>query len=376
MDITVASVPRNLSLWVARADLRQTRWVVDEPVPPLAEGQALLNIDLLALTANNVTYGAFGDAMKYWDFFPTGDPAWGQIPAWGFATVAASRAPGVEVGTRVYGYFPMARSLVVTPTSAGPGGFTDGAPHRAALSGLYNRYQATGHDPLYRAAQEGVIAVLRPLFTTSFLIDDWLAEQAFFDARQIVLSSASSKTAYATAWCLAQRAGLQVVGLTSSRNRAYVQGLGVYSRVEAYESVGSLPKDRSVYIDFAGSAELRRTVHEHWADALACSTAVGATDWEHRAAGSGLRLPGPKPQFFFAPSQAQQRLKEWGGAGFGQRLGQAWSGFTTAALAARPPWLGLREVSGRDEIAAAYRSLVAGEVAPDVGLVLRMSATA
>ena len=374
MDITVAAVPRNLSLWVGRADLRQTSWVVDEPAP-LAEGQALLNIDLLALTANNVTYGAFGDAMKYWDFFPTGDPAWGQIPAWGFATVAASRSPGVEVGTRVYGYFPMARSLVVTPTHAGPGGFTDGAEHRAALPGLYNRYQATAADPLYRADQEGVIAVLRPLFTTSFLIDDWLAEEVFFDARQVVLSSASSKTAYATAWCLAQRPGLQVVGLTSPRNVDYVKRLGLYSRVEAYGSVGALPKDRTVYIDFAGSADLRQAVHGHWGEALACSTAVGATDWEHRAAGTGQRLPGPKPRFFFAPSQAQKRLKEWGGAGFGQRLGQAWSGFTNAALAARPPWLTLRVVSGRDAIEASYRSLLVGEMAPDVGLVLRMSAT-
>lgn len=376
MDITVASVPRNLSLWVGRTDLRQTRWVVQEPVPPLQEGEARLNIDVLALTANNVTYGAFGDAMKYWEFFPTGEAGWGQIPAWGFATVAASRCAGVEVGSRVYGYFPMARSLVVTPVQAGPSGFIDGAPHRAALSGIYNRYTATATDPLYRADQEGVIAVLRPLFTTSFLIDDFLADQAFFDARQVILSSASSKTAYATAWCLARRAGLQVVGLTSARHVDHVRGLGLYHRVEAYDAVGTLPRDRSVYVDFAGSADLRRAVHEHWGDALASSTAVGATDWEHMAAGNGLRLPGPKPQFFFAPAQAQKRLKEWGSAVFGQRLGQAWGGFTSAALAANPPWLRLRELSGREAIETGYRALVAGDVAANEGLVLRMSATA
>jgi hypothetical protein len=374
MDPTVATAPRNLSLWVGRGDLRQTRWAVAE-TPPLDEGQALLSIDLLALTANNVTYGAFGDAMKYWDFFPTGEAGWGQIPAWGFATVSGSRCPGVEVGQRVYGYFPMARSLVVAPVQVGASGFTDGAPHRAALSALYNRYQATDRDPLYRADQEAVIALLRPLFTTSFLIDDFLDDQAFFGARQVVLSSASSKTSYATAWCLAKRPGLQVVGLTSARHVDAVRRLGLYHRVEPYDAVAALPRDRSVYVDFAGSAGLRQAVHEHWRDDLASSTAVGATDWEHRAAGSGLKLPGPKPQFFFAPAQAEKRLKDWGGPGFGQRLGQAWGGFTAAALGAKPPWLTVQALAGRDAVESGYRALVAGDVPAEVGLVLRMAAT-
>lgn len=374
MDITVASVPRNLALWISKSDLRQSRWALTEPLPPLADRQALLNIDRVALTANNVTYGAFGDAMHYWDFFPTGEDGWGQIPAWGFATVAASRAPGVEVGLRVYGYFPMARTLVVTPVQVGPGGFADGAAHRAALPPIYNRYNATARDPLYRPEREGLIAVLRPLFLTSFLIDDFLAEQSFFGAQQVVLSSASSKTAYATAWCLAQRPGVRVVGLTSPRNRAFVERLGLYHGVETYDAVARLPRERTVYVDFSGSGELRRAVHEHWADELACSTAVGATDWEHRAAGAGLRLPGPKPQFFFAPTRAQQRLADWGREGLATRTAAAWQGFTAAAEAATPPWLTLREATDRTGIEAAYRAVVAGDVPADTGWLLRLGA--
>ena len=40
------------------------------PAQRLAEGAARFRIDGFALTSNNVTYAAFGDAMSYWRFFP------------------------------------------------------------------------------------------------------------------------------------------------------------------------------------------------------------------------------------------------------------------------------------------------------------------
>jgi len=80
---------------VARDDLRRTQWL-DTPPVALRPGEARLRIDLFALTANNITYGAFGEAMHYWDFFPTGDTGTGCIPVWGFATVSESLADGVE----------------------------------------------------------------------------------------------------------------------------------------------------------------------------------------------------------------------------------------------------------------------------------------
>ena len=54
---------------VKRDDLRTTRWV-DDDTSELADGEARLRVDLFALTANNVTYAVFGDAMRYWSFFP------------------------------------------------------------------------------------------------------------------------------------------------------------------------------------------------------------------------------------------------------------------------------------------------------------------
>src|SRR5436305_11870708 len=131
---------------VRRDDVRVTR-VVDS-IPPPADGGALLRVDRFALTANNVTYAAFGAAMRYWDFFPADDDGWGRVPVWGFADVEQSAVAGLPDGTRVYGYFPMGSHLAVTPTHITAFGFVDGAPHRAELPAVYNQYQLVEQNDL------------------------------------------------------------------------------------------------------------------------------------------------------------------------------------------------------------------------------------
>ncbi|MGH7747359.1 MAG: DUF2855 family protein, partial [Candidatus Dormibacteria bacterium] len=87
---------------ISKADLRIAR-AVDVPSAPLADGAARLRLDLFALTSNNISYAAMGaSVLGYWDFFP-GPEGWGRPPAWGFATVVQSKAPGIEEGARYYG---------------------------------------------------------------------------------------------------------------------------------------------------------------------------------------------------------------------------------------------------------------------------------
>ena len=64
---------------VDRSSLDDARWVVAESVA-LGEGEVRLRIDAFALTSNNITYAAFGAAMNYWSFFPTGSADTGCIP--------------------------------------------------------------------------------------------------------------------------------------------------------------------------------------------------------------------------------------------------------------------------------------------------------
>ena len=76
------------ALEVDRDDLTATS-LLETEVPEPADGEALLRVDRVGLTANNVTYAVFGDSMRYWDFFPS-QPGWGRVPLWGFADLVAS----------------------------------------------------------------------------------------------------------------------------------------------------------------------------------------------------------------------------------------------------------------------------------------------
>ena len=112
-------------LLTCKTDLSASR-IEHGAISPLEEGEALFRIDRVAVTTNNVTYAVMGDAMQYWNFFPTGVDGWGHMPAWGFADVIASKAEGVAVGERFYGYFPIASHIRMQPVRTAARGFYDG----------------------------------------------------------------------------------------------------------------------------------------------------------------------------------------------------------------------------------------------------------
>jgi hypothetical protein len=352
-------------LEVKRDDLRSMRWS-DVPPGDLGDGQARLRVDRFALTANNVTYAVFGDAMSYWKFFPAED-GWGRVPVWGFADVEESRAEGLSEGDRVYGYFPMATHLVVSPSRINDGGFVDAAPHRAALPPVYNQYQRVGADSQYDPKREREYAILRPLFMTSFLIDDWLADDAMFGAESVVIASASSKTALGLAQLLSTRRDVEVVGLTSMANAAFVRSVGYYDRTVEYDRLGELPTATpTVFVDMAGGGQVLGDVHRHFGDALRKSCLVGATHWEESA--PPVDLPGPVPMFFFAPDRVVKRRADWGPGGLEQRLSSSWADF----LESVDGWLTVVERNGRDELEATWLEVLEGRASPAVGYVVSL----
>ena len=350
---------------VKRDDLRECR-IAESEAPALEPGQALLRVDSFGLTANNITYAVMGEAMSYWDFFPAAD-GWGRVPMWGFAEVERSEAEGVAVGTRVYGYLPPSSRLLVTPASIDPAGFVDGSPHRAALPSAYHRYLATGGDPFYRADSEAIQMLLRPLFFTSFLIDDQLGDEGLTERGPIVISSASSKTAIAAAFLLAQRDGVELIGLTSPRSAEFVAGLGIYGSVVTYEAIDTLERGPATYVDVAGDAEVRQAVHSHYGDELVHSMAVGVTHWEEFGGGDG-ELPGPAPSFFFAPDRVVKRSQDWGRAALEQRVADAWHPFCEWTGG----WLRTIPGAGFEGVREAYLDVLEGRVAPNTAHVLSL----
>jgi hypothetical protein len=350
---------------VKRNDLRECR-VVEAPAPELEPGQALLRVDRFGLTANNVTYAVMGEAMSYWSFFPA-EQGWGRVPMWGFAEVERSKAEGLEAGTRVYGYLPPSSYLAVTPVDAGESGFVDGSPHRAELPSAYHRYLATGSDSFYRADTEEVQMLLRPLFFTSFLIDDQLADEGLAGRGPIVLASASSKTAIAAAFMLAQRDGVELVGLTSPRGAEFVAGLGIYDRTVTYDAIDSLERGPATFVDFAGEGAVRQAVHSHYGEELLHSMAVGVTHWE--GLGSGGELAGPEPTFFFAPTRVNKRAADWGRAELEQRVADAWHPFCEWT----DGWLETVPGRGFDALQRAWLDVLEARVAPRTAHVISLA---
>ena len=337
---------------------------------PLTTGQIRVRVDHFALTANNITYAAFGDAMNYWGFYPA-DSGWGRIPVWGFGSVQQSLHPGVAVGERLYGYWPMASSVVLTPARLSDAGFMDGAPHRAQLHAVYNQYLRCNKDPFYTAGSEDVQALLRPLFITSWLIDDFMDDNQFFGAGTLLLSSASSKTAYGTAFMLSQRKGLEVIGLTSPGNKAFCESLGCYSRVVTYDDLASIDFEAAcIYVDFAGNAALRKSIHTRFAN-LRYSCSIGGTHVDQL--GSGKDLPGPKPTLFFAPAQIKKRNADWGQAELGKRLVQAWGAFAAKVGNPTQPWMTVQQHHGAEAVKAVYAQVLSGGGDPRVGHMLSLS---
>jgi hypothetical protein len=357
----------NLCLEIDRSSLARSR-VRTAALPALAAGQVRLRIERFAVTANTVTYAVTGDLLGYWNFFPSGDPGWGRVPAMGWAEVVSSSHPGIATGGRYYGWFPMCRyvDLTVTPTADG---LRDDGPHRAGHAPVYRACVRTDRDPYHQAGadSEDRHALLRGLFITGFLAEDYFADHDYFGATRVLVLSASSKTAIGFAHCADARPGIEVIGVTSPANHAFSHELGCYDEVVGYADLEAVPAASPiVVIDMAGNGPVLARVHAHFGEHLRHSMVIGRS--HHDTAPRAESLPGPRPAFFFAPTQVQKRLQDWGRAGYEERIAHALRAF----VAASPAWLALRHAYGAEAAAATWREMHAGRVPPGEGHVVSL----
>jgi Protein of unknown function (DUF2855) len=354
---------------VARDDLQQCKFI-EMQLPDsaaLPDEALLIRIDRFAFTANNITYAVLGDELKYWQLFPA-PQGFGNIPVWGFGDVVASKHQGVAEGERLFGYFPMATHLVIEAAHVTKRGLRDAAAHRQGVAPVYNAYARVAGDPAFAGQQGDYQALLRPLFMLSFLVDDHLAENEFYGAASVLLSSASSKTAFGLAHLLhTQRKDLKVIGLTSAANTDFVKSLGCYDEVVTYDRVTTLAANApAALVDMAGNSGLREQLHRHFGGQMKYSGRIGLT---HRSTSpEEPELPGAKPTWFFAPDQIRKRAKEWGPGGIDRRFGAAWSDFAPT-LERR-----LKVIEGRGEgpVRQVYLDTLRGRIPPEQGHMLSL----
>jgi hypothetical protein len=182
-----------------------------------------------------------------------------------------------------------------------------------------------------------------------------------------LISSASSKTAIAAAFLLAQREGVELVGLTSPRSADFVKGLGIYGRTITYDRIDSLERGPATFVDLAGDDEVRLAVHSHFGDELVYSMAVGVTHWEEFGASEG-ELPGPSPIFFFAPDRVVKRSEDWGPAALQARVADTWHPFCEWTGG----WLDVIRGQGFEAVQSAYLDVIEGRVDPKTAHVLSL----
>jgi len=203
---------------------------------------------------------------------------------------------------------------------------------------------------------------------TSFLAEDFLREQNFYDASQVLITSASSKTSIALAHCLRAHSAMSVVALTSDANVDFVNSIGEYHDVVTYSEISTLNAlVPTVVVDMAGNPEVIAALHTHFGESLKYSCSIGATHWDQTS--HRVDISGPKPQFFFAPSQVSKRSKEWGREELNNQLETA----LTTFIEGSKQWLRIEHLHGADLVSDTYSQLVAGKMSPEIGNILSFS---
>ncbi|WP_076536643.1 DUF2855 family protein [Shewanella sp. UCD-KL21] len=361
---------------VAKSKLTKTRVVSLNTTTALADDEVLLKIDKFALTANNISYGITGDSLGYWRFFPTEKNAeqaqWGQLPVMGFAEVVASNNQQIRVGERVWGFVPMASHLKIIAGNINSSGFSDRNPCREGLAPVYSRFDRVASNPFYKQTNEDFDILLRGLFTTSWLVDDFMFDNHYFGAEQYLITSASSKTSIALAFAIKRRNDLPTIGITSQSNCQFVAALGCYDQVISYQQITSLQLNTaSILVDMAGSKTILTAIHQHFADKIKYSCLIGATHHQDININDNFKhdaLPGAVPTFFFAPTHIKKRTLDWGASQTMQQINLSLLQYIEFCRSK----ITINHTDNINQLETIYQQVLAGKTDPSVGQIVSL----
>jgi hypothetical protein len=231
----------------------------------------------------------------------------------------------------------------------------------------------------------------RPLFWTAYWCEDWLFSSKYRGANQILITSASSKTAFCLAYLIGKRVirdglpGFSIVGLTSKRNLAFTKGLSLYDEVLDYDSFisASAPfctqgTQKWLYLDVAGNESINVRVFSYFGSRLVASIALGLTSLSPSSpdtsstkwlanmftVNDSKSSPTTLEQFFMPEWLAIRRHQ----LPMVQIIGpqrQAWKELLTDCR----DWVRMDHIFGSEEVKAAYENIAKGGLGPDKGLI-------
>ncbi|TFK34429.1 hypothetical protein BDQ12DRAFT_656785 [Crucibulum laeve] len=374
----------------------------------------LIKVERFGFSANNITYQALGEHphFRYFDFHASplttdvSSESHGVIPVWGFGTVVKSGHPKVELGEKVYGYSAPARYILVevSPSDINKFAFYVPRAHLPADRRPYNQILRCATDTHYNPSPlgEDLTMLYRPLFWTSFWCEDWLHTSGYRGVSTILISSASSKTAFCLAYVIGKRIrkgelskDVKIIGLTSKRNTEFTKGLGLYHEVVDYDTFTSFrsfqgEKDsRWLYIDVAGNEDLNKKIFSHFASPytgklVACislgltslspsSSNASSINWSTNTSpspsSSGSETSSstspfwPQVEQFFMPEWLDVRKFQLSIKEIFRQQQEAWNELMTDCIG----WVQLERVYGVDGVLQAYERLAKEGLGPDKG---------
>lgn len=349
--------PKNMQeILVKKENIATTKVAVDESPIMVNSNEICIEVKKFGLSTNNITYAVFGDAMQYWGYFPRGN-GYGCVPVWGIGEIVETRLSELNEGEKIFGYFPMASHFKLAPKIDGDFCFTDTSEHRQQLHSWYNRYYKCSSDPLFSESSSEAQILLWALFMTGWK----LAETLRAKADTIIISSASSKTSTALAWALSRMTlRKQIIGLTSEKNISFVKSTNLFDVVVPYSNIDfDKTAGATAFVDVAGNHEVSAQIHRTYGDDLGHSVFLGAT---HRAMATDEgSLPGPAPELFFIPDEAEAAAKETGFKNFHLDFAKEWATYVPWASG----WLDITHAHGIKEIEKGYLRMFSGDFSPN-----------
>ena len=228
----------------------------------------------------------------------------------------------------------------------------------------------------------------RPLFWTSYWCEDWMFSSKYRDASQILISSASSKTAFCLAYLIKKRiakgdiSNVTVTGITSKRNLGFTRGLHLYDEVFEYDSFRSLKSqsgsEKWIYADVAGNETLNDRLFSHLGSNLVAGIALGLTNlspsapdvsstkWSTNTFTDTPSTAGKRElEQFFMPEWLNVRRHQLSIAEINTLQNQAWKDLMRNCGS----WVKMRHILGGDAVKLAYGKVAKGDLGPDEGMI-------
>ena len=203
---------------------------------------------------------------------------------------------------------------------------------------------------------------------TSFCIWDALKMSEYFDAEQIIITSASGKTGSGLGYALqADKYAPKVIGMTSKRNLEMVKSLNLYDQCATYKGLTEIDLTKpTAIVDMAGNAKVMAALHTALGNNMKWTINVGMTHVMNVRPHPGIITE--RSKFFFAPGHIQQRMKDWGPEGFNQKTGA----FLMETAMKTQKWLKFRKIDGLQGLAEIHHLVFAGQIDATEGLIVEM----